>query len=66
MPTINFTIKCRARNCRESAKASVVVVSGRASPVSAPPGWLSDRPPNYERETVAGTCPDHSETIRIA
>jgi len=60
MSTTNFTIKCRGKGCRESVKASVV-----GSRVKAPSGWLADRPPNHEGETVAGTCPDHSETVRI-
>jgi hypothetical protein len=61
MSASSFTIQCRVRTCGDTSKASVV-----ASTVKAPPGWVTDRLPNYEGETVAGTCPDHSETIRIA
>jgi hypothetical protein len=60
MSASHFTIQCRVRSCGETIKASVV-----AAKVKAPLGWMADRLPNYEGETVAGTCPDHSETIRI-
>jgi hypothetical protein len=60
MSATSFVIKCRAKNCRETVKASAA-----GSKISAPAGWLSDRAPRHEGETVAGTCPDHSETIRI-
>jgi hypothetical protein len=56
----SFTIKCRGRRSGDTTKATL-----DGSRVIAPAGWLADRAPTHEGEIVAGTCPDHSETIRI-